>query len=257
MHTPKPYPKIRLFVEQPLAPGGSVTLHEKQAHYLLHVMRAHVGTPLVLFNGEDGEWRGEITSETKRDVFVQLKDRLREPMPGPDAWLVFAPIKNERIDYIAEKATELGVSELWPVFTRHTAVNRVNIDRLRANAIEAAEQCERVNVPLVHEPQQLTNLLASWPKERRLFYGDESGGGTAPKQLLADMSPCPWALLIGPEGGFAPDEFVLLKTMPFATPLSLGPRVMRADTAAIAALACLQSWLGDWDEKPAFRTASS
>lgn len=256
MTSPASYPKIRLFVEQPLSPGRSVTLSDQHAHYLLHVMRVRPGEEVALFNSTEGEWRAEITGQSKREVFAQLKEQLRAHTPGPDAWLVFAPIKHERIDYIAEKATELGVSDIWPVFTKHTIVSRVNVDRLRSHAREAAEQCERVNVPELHEPRPLTTLLGAWPKDRRLFYGDESGRGQPPKAVLPTLSAQPWALLIGPEGGFSADELALLRSLPYTTALSLGPRIMRADTAAVAALACLQCWLGDWDDKPAFRTAS-
>ena len=183
-----------------------------------------------------------------------IGDRTRAQTVEPDLWLAFAPIKRARIDFLVEKATELGVSALLPVFTRHTAVERVNVERLRAHAVEAAEQTERLSVPTLHEPQTLSGLLANWPAPRRLLMCDEAGSGAPIALALAALDgparAAPWAILIGPEGGFAADELANLHGLPFVTPVSLGPRILRADTAAIAALSCWQAALGDWRLTP-------
>ncbi len=226
----------------------------EQSHYLVNVMRAQMGDAVALFNGRDGEWQSEIASQGKRAVGLRVTGRLREQVREPDLWLVFAPIKRGRIDFVAAKATELGVSRLIPVMTARTQMTRVNIDRLRANAVEAAEQCERLTVPEISDALSLTNLLASWPAERPLLVGDETGGGqpiAAVAGELAASAKQPCAVLVGPEGGFAPDELDALGKLPFVIRIGLGPRVMRADTAAIAALSVVQAIAGDWrDRRP-------
>jgi 16S rRNA (uracil1498-N3)-methyltransferase len=240
--------KIRLFVEHPLAAGGAVGLTPEQAHYLRSVMRLGPGTPLLLFNGRDGEWRARIDGLGKGWASCAVESRTRPQSAGPDLWLVFAPIKRARIDFLAQKATELGVAALWPIFTRHTAVGRVNRERLQANAVEAAEQCERLTVPAVMEPAELEAALARWPAGRRILLCDESGGGMPIADALAvtGTKPAPWAVMIGPEGGFAAEELDRLRKLPIVTAVGLGPRVLRADTAALAALACWQAIAGDW-----------
>ncbi len=247
-------PKLRLFVDDDLGADAAISLGREQSHYLVNVMRAQAGDAVALFNGRDGEWQSEITSHGKRSVGLRVSACLREQAAEPDLWLVFAPIKRGRIDFIAAKATELGVARLIPVMTARTQMTRVNTGRLRANAVEAAEQCERLTVPHVDEAVALTNLLASWPAERRLLVGDETGGGRPIAEVagdIADGANQPRAVLVGPEGGFAPDELDALAKLPFVTKIGLGPRVMRADTAAIAALSVIQAIAGDWrDRRP-------
>lgn len=240
----------RLFVEAGLAAGSEAPLDDDQVHYLRNVMRRPDGAPLLLFNGRDGEWRGTLSFRGKKSAVAEVGERTREQTPEPDIWLCFAPVKRARIDYIAEKATELGVSVLQPVVTRHTAVERVNVERLRANAVEAAEQTERLTVPEVREPVDLGKLLDAWPEERRLMMCDETGGGPPIAEALSQLDEAarlaPWAIVIGPEGGFAETELQALRRIKDVTSVGLGPRILRADTAALAALACWQALLGDW-----------
>ena len=240
----------RLFVEADLAAGGEAPLDEAQVHYLRNVMRRPDGAPLLLFNGRDGEWRGTLSARGKKAAVAEVGERMREQQPEPDLWLCFAPVKRARIDYIAEKATELGVSVLQPVVTRHTTVERVNVDRLRANAIEAAEQTERLTVPEVRAPIDLGKLLDGWPAGRRLMMCDETGGGPPIAEALSRLNEAaraaPWAIVIGPEGGFAEIELQALRRIKDVMSVGLGPRILRADTAALAALACWQALIGDW-----------
>lgn len=240
----------RLFVEADLAAGVEAPLDEAQVHYLRHVMRRPDGAPLFLFNGRDGEWRGSLAGRGKKAAVALIGERTRMQEPEPDIWLCFAPVKRARIDYIAEKATELGVSVLQPVLTRHTTVERVNAGRLRANAIEAAEQTERLTVPEVRESIELGRLLDAWPAERRLMMCDETGGGPPIAEVLAGLDAAaraaPWAIVIGPEGGFAEAELTALRRIKDVMAVGLGPRILRADTAALAALACWQALVGDW-----------
>ena len=200
----------RLFVEADLAAGVEAPLDEAQAHYLRHVMRRPDGAPLLLFNGRDGEWRGTFEGRGKKAAVARVGERTREQAAEPDLWLCFAPVKRARIDYIAEKATELGVSVLQPILTQHTIVERVNVERLRANAVEAAEQTERLSVPEVRAPVDLARLLADWPAGRRLLMCDETGGGPPIAEVLSGLDAAaraaPWAIVVGPEGGFAAAE---------------------------------------------------
>lgn len=241
---------MRLFVEADLSAGISAALSEAQAHYLRHVMRREDGAGLLLFNGRDGEWQARLSLRGKKGAIAEVGVRTREQALEPDVWLCFAPVKRARIDYIAEKATELGVAVLQPVITRHTNVERVNVERLRANAIEAAEQTERMSVPDVKAPIDLMRLLAEWPPERRLLMCDETGGGPPIGEALSALGDsaraAPWAIVIGPEGGFAESELIALRRMKDVVAVGLGPRILRADTAALAALACWQSIVGDW-----------
>ena len=240
----------RLFVEADLAAGGEAPLDEALVHYLRLVMRRPDGAPLLLFNGRDGEWRGTLSSRGKKSAVAEIGECTREQAPEPDVWLCFAPVKRARIDFIAEKATELGVSVLQPVVTRHTSVERVNVGRLRANAVEAAEQTERLTVPEVRESIDLGKLLDAWPEGRRLMMCDETGGGPPIAEALSQLDEAartaPWAIVIGPEGGFAEAELQALRRIKDVTSVGLGPRILRADTAALAALACWQAFLGDW-----------
>jgi 16S rRNA (uracil1498-N3)-methyltransferase len=249
----------RLFVEADLAAGGEAPLSEAQVHYLRHVMRRPEGASLLLFNGRDGEWQGTLEGTGKKAAMARVAERMREQAPEPDVWLCFAPVKRARIDYIAEKATELGAALLQPVLTQHTMVERVNVDRLRANAIEAAEQTERLTVPEVRAPVDLARLLADWPVGRRLLMCDETGGGPPIAGVLAGLDAAaraaPWAIVIGPEGGFADSELSALRRIKDVTAVGLGPRILRADTAALAALACWQALVGDW-QRPTPRLAA-
>jgi 16S rRNA (uracil1498-N3)-methyltransferase len=195
-----------------------------------------------LFDDRTGEWLAQVTEAGKRRVSLRVIQQLREREPVPDLWLLFAPIKKGRIDWIAEKATELGVARLVPVLTRRTIVDRVNRDRLTAHMIEAAEQCERTALPQLEEPQKLMQLLESWPSERRLIFADETGG----EPMAVALAPAPAAILIGPEGGFTPEEREAIRVVPQAEPVSLGPRILRADTAAVAAVTLWMAAAGDW-----------
>ena len=235
--------KIRLYVDQPLAPGQAVRLSPDQAHYLTGVMRLTAGAPLLLFNGKDGEWRATLADASKRGAIAVPDARTKPLRLPPDLWLLFAPIKKARTDFIVEKAVELGASRILPVQTRHTNSDRIRQDRLQAHALEAAEQCGATYVPEVTDLHHLDKLLATWPTDRRLYWCDETALGQ-PATITPTTGPA--AILIGPEGGFSADEAAKLRGKPHVTPLSLGPRILRADTAAVAALTLWQAACGDW-----------
>lgn len=241
--------KVRLFVEADLEEGGTLGLSAERAHYFKHVMRLERGDEIAVFNGRDGEWRATVAGFGRGWCSLELGARVREQAGVPDLWLVFAPIKRARIVALVEKATELGAAALRPVLTQHTAIRRVNAQRLRANAIEAAEQCGRLSVPEVHEPEPLDALLGRWPPGRRLLFCDESGEGGSPAAVLSRAEPGPWAVLVGPEGGFDGSERAAIRRLPGAHAISLGPRVLRSETAAAAALSLWQHYLGDWGHK--------
>lgn len=240
--------KIRLWVAADLGPGADVALDRDQAQYLFAVMRLAPGDPVLLFNGRDGEWRAEVAEAGKRAGRLVAVERTRPQTEPPDLWLLFAPIKKARTDFIVEKAAEMGCRRVCPVFTARTNAERVNRLRLEAHAREAAEQCGLVSVPEIAEPQALAELLAEWPGDRRLMFCDEAlaGGAGSAAAALEAAGPGPWAVLIGPEGGFAEEEVARIRALPGAVPVALGPRVLRADTAAVAALALWQAALGDW-----------
>lgn len=242
----EPGGKVRLYVEAPLGKDARVVPDKGQAHYLLHVMRAKAGERVSLFNGRDGEWLARIEDVTKRSCALACEKQTEEQQEVPDLWLVFAPVKKTPADYLTQKATELGVSALQPVFTRRTIVTRVNTERMRANAIEAAEQSGRLSVPEIREAVPLEKLLASWPRERRILFCDEAGDALPIADALSAAPTAPWAILTGPEGGFDPAEREAIRRLPHVTPVSLGPRILRADTAALAALALWQGIRGDW-----------
>jgi 16S rRNA (uracil1498-N3)-methyltransferase len=238
--------KLRLHVEAPLGAGLRVTLDEGQSHYLLHVMRAKNGDRVSLFNGRDGEWSAHIAGVSKRSCVLNCDRLVAHQSEVPDLWLCFAPIKKTPADYLVQKATELGVRVLQAVSTRRTIVGRVNLERMRANAVEAAEQSGRMSVPEIRAPLSLDKLLDSWPRNRRLIFCDESGEAQPMARALANEKDQPFALLTGPEGGFERAERNALLAHAFVVPVSLGPRILRADTAALAALAIWQSVRGDW-----------
>ncbi|HSG37648.1 MAG TPA: 16S rRNA (uracil(1498)-N(3))-methyltransferase [Paracoccaceae bacterium] len=236
--------KVRLYVDQPLGKGQTVSLTKEQAHYLFGVMRLTVGTLLSLFNGRDGEWDAEVAEAGKKGGSLLCVEQTRPLQMPPDLWLIFAPIKKERTDFIVEKAVELGARRIVPVQTEFTNSGRVKQDRLQAHAVEAAEQCGGTFVPEVADMDRLGKLLDHWPQGRRLMFCDETMLGAA--TALAGEPVGPWAILIGPEGGFSEAERARLKALPYALPVGLGPRILRADTAAVAALTLWQSALGDW-----------
>ena len=242
--------KVRLYVDEPLGEGGALVPSDADAHYMLKVMRMGVGEHVALFNGKDGEWLAAITHATKKSLTLTIEKQLKTQSYGPDVWLVFAPIKKARLDFIAQKATELGVSGIRPVITQRTNAGRLKEERIWANAKEAAEQCECLSVPDVMPSCSLSELIANWDPARKLMFCDEELSGVAAHQALQQVSQKgeagPWAILIGPEGGVDDDERALISQQSFAVPVSLGPRILRADTAAIAALSIWQVALGDW-----------
>jgi len=239
----------RLFVDEALGDGLLLTLDAAQANYLGNVLRLGAGSEIKLFDDRTGEWLARVEEAGKRRLSVRIEGHLRAREQVPDLWLAFAPIKRGRIDWLVEKATELGAARLVPVVTRRTVVERLNLDRLRAHAIEAAEQCERTALPELAEPQKLDALLRGWPAGRALHFADEAGG----EPLAEAAGPGPAAILIGPEGGFTDEERSAILKLAEARPVSLGPRILRADTAAIAALAIWMSKAGDWSSSPRFR----
>ena len=244
----------RLFVEKDLAAGLSIGLTPEQAHFLRSVLRLAPGALVALFNGRDGEWTARLEGLGKGWASLSVEGQSRDQEEEPDLWLAFAPIKRARIDFLAEKASELGVRRLLPVLTQRTAVERVNVERLAANAREAAEQCERLTVPEVAVPTKLDALLTGWPLERRLLVCAEAGPSrpiaATLRALTEEERAAPWAVIIGPEGGFTPDELERLASHPGALPVGLGPRLLRSDTAALAALACWQALVGSWQRSP-------
>jgi len=241
-----PHKLQRLFVKSPLKGRGKVELDTDHVHYLGNVLRLHEGEKLLVFNGKDGEWCAELGAVGKRCAELTLDHQTRPQADGPDLHYLFAPLKRARLDYMAQKATEMGVSALRPVITRHTVAERVKLERILANAIEAAEQCGILHVPEVMEPAKLTRVIEDWDEGRLLIFADEVAPHASPIEALSRIGPRPVAVLIGPEGGFDRDERAALLAKPFVLPISLGPRVMRADTAAVAALALVNAALGDW-----------
>ena len=247
--------KIRLYVEHPLGEGQSVPLTQPQAHYLFGVMRLGRGDAVTLFNGRDGEWRAEVVEAGKRGGMLDCTEQSGVQKDPPDLWLLFAPIKKARTDFIVEKAAEMGAARIVPVLTEFTNAERIRRDRLRAHAIEAAEQCGTY-VPEVADLTRLDRLLDDWPGNRRLMFCDEAeagrpmsdadGFGVVPGEAGRPAPGDPWAILIGPEGGFSDPERARLRGLPFAHVATLGPRILRADTAAVAAMTLWQSRFGDW-----------
>ncbi len=235
---------VRLYVDAPLTAGAEVALDGAKTHYLANVMRFKAGDRLAVFTGRDGEWRAAI-AEMRRNsctLVAEIETRPQRAASGPV--LLFAPIKPARTALLIEKACELGASEFRPVVTQHSQGRRIKLERYRAHAIEAAEQCGRLEVPPVHPPAPLADILSDWQPARRLMFCDETGGAAA-LDALAAAPPAPWAILVGPEGGFSPQERALIKSCPFSVAVSLGPRTLRSETAAVAALSLWQATLGN------------
>ena len=236
----------RLFVDADLAAGQSIEADASQANYLRNVLRLKPGDAILLFNGRDGEWRAAISDARRKGVTLSIEEQTREQTRAPDLHYLFAPLKHARLDYMVQKATEMGVGRLLPVLTEFTQVARVNSDRMRANAIEAAEQCGTLSIPDIDPPRKLFDVLSEWEPERRLVFCDEAAALKSPGETFGPLKSGLAALLIGPEGGFSDRERTDLLARPYVIPLSLGPRILRADTAAVAALALVQSFIGDW-----------
>ncbi len=239
----------RLFIDAPLMSGASVPLERDQANYLLNVLRLGEGGRILVFNGRDGEWLASLRASSRKAASLSIHELSRAQVPGCDLHFLFAPLKHARLDYMVQKAVEMGASCLAPVLTRRTQVSRVNLERMRANAIEAAEQCGILCIPDILEPSPLDRLLASWPATRRLIFCDEDESVADPiaalRAAIPEANP-KLALIIGPEGGFDDAERKAIGRMESSVPLSLGPRILRADTAAVAALAVVQAAIGDW-----------
>ncbi|RLP22992.1 16S rRNA (uracil(1498)-N(3))-methyltransferase [Mesorhizobium sp. YM1C-6-2] len=240
------YKMQRLFVPQDLAAGAVFEASPEQSHYLTHVLRMAEGAELLVFNGRHGEWLARIAAKAKKAVRLETVEQTRPQPATPDLVYCFAPLKVGRLDYLVQKAVEMGAGVLQPVITQHTQLAKVGIERLQANAVEAAEQCGILVIPEVREAQKFTALLSSWDKERQLIFCDESAETNNPLPALQAIGERKLGLLIGPEGGFSEDERNQLYALPFVTAIPLGPRILRADTAAVAALAVMQATIGDW-----------
>ena len=236
-------PQVRLYVEHPLGPGQAVALSREQAHYLFSVMRLGPGALVEVFNGTDGAWQCRVAEAGKRGGLLSCDRQLASQSMPPDLWLLFAPLKKARTDFVVEKAVELGVRRIIPVSTQFTNSERVRQDRLQAHAVEAAEQCGATFVPRVSDLARLSGVLDTWPEDRSLLFCDEKQAGAAVATLTERG---PWAVLIGPEGGFSDTERARLASLPQAVATALGPRILRAETAALAALTLWQAQLGDW-----------
>lgn len=239
----------RLYLDRPLHTGARIALDRAQANYLLNVLRMKDGDRLLVFNGREGEWLATLATEGRKAAAVSIGERQRPQPEHPDLDYMFAPLKQARLDYMVGKAVEMGVGRLRPVLTQHGQVTRINRQRMEANVIEAAEQCGVLAVPSVDEPAPLAALLDGWAEaegDRRIIFCDEGHDGADPLTILSRLAPSRLAVLIGPEGGFSTEERSRLHGLPFVIALPLGPRILRADTAAVAALAIVQATLGDW-----------
>ena len=243
----------RLFMDVALQPGATVDLDRGQANYLLNVLRLKDGAPILLFNGRDGEWQAKLIAQGRKKAALEVEKQTRPqpPIAPHDLQYLFAPIKQARMEYMVQKAVEMGVCTLQPVLTDYTQLRKVNLERMKAHALEAAEQCGVLNIPAIHEPKSLKDLISVLPQDRRFLFcdeGEESQNPLPPLAALEGQEPSKLAVLIGPEGGFSAEERALLRGQPNITPIPLGPRVLRADTAAVAALALVQAVLGDWQD---------
>jgi len=236
----------RLYVTEHLQKGARFAADERATHYLINVLRRGSDDPVLLFNGRDGEWKASLSFPTRKRIQLTAIEQTR-PQPAPcDLHYLFAPLKVGRMDYLVQKAVEMGAGLLQPVMTQHVQGKITNLDKLRANVVEAAEQCGVLGIPDVAEPVRLFDLLDHWPSERRIIYCDEGDAGQNPLPVLAAIQERHLALLVGPEGGFSEEERARLRSLDFVTAIPLGPRILRADTAAVAALAVVQAAIGDW-----------
>ncbi len=237
----------RLFVTSDIKAGIAIEADQDQFNYLANVLRMEDGAELLIFNGRDGEWKANVSFPSRKRILLTPVEETR-PQPAPsDLHYLFAPLKVGRLDYLVQKAVEMGAGLLQPVMTQHVQGKITNLDKVRANVIEAAEQCGILGIPDVAEPVKLADLLARWPRERRIVYCDEGDAGQNPLPLLTQVKEKQLALLVGPEGGFSEEERALLRSLDFVTAIPLGPRILRADTAAVAAMAVIQAAIGDWN----------
>lgn len=240
------YKLQRLYLDAPLVPGGMVPLGKDQAHYLLAVLRLGDGAEVLVFNGRDGEFTATLRPQGKKSAALEIGAQTREQPPQSRLDFLFAPLKVGRLEYLVQKATEMGVRTITPVFTDHTQLHKVNAERLAANILEAAEQCGNLAIPKLGAAVRLETLLGTWDPARRIIFCNESQAGNNPREILSGVQERDLALLVGPEGGFSERERDMLTTLPFVTPIPLGPRILRADTAAVAALTAVQMTIGDW-----------
>lgn len=240
------YKMQRLFVPDELGPDIEFDVGQQQSHYLSHVLRLGEGAEVLVFNGRDGEWSAAIAAKSKKALRLKVMKLQRSQPPLPDLVYCFAPVKQGRLDYLVQKAVEMGAGILQPVITQHTQVAKPGIERLRANVVEAAEQCGILAVPELREAEKFERLLAGWDRERRLIFCDEDASTNNPLPALQAVRERKLGLLVGPEGGFSDEERRMLRALPFVTAIPLGPRILRADTAAVAALALIQATIGDW-----------
>lgn len=241
------YRMQRLFVDDALAADQPFEASKDHFHYLTNVLRMGEDDAVLLFNGRDGEWRATLSFPTRKRLVLTPVEQTR-PQPAPcDLHYLFAPLKVGRLDYLVQKAVEMGAGVLQPVMTQHVQGKITNLERLEANAVEAAEQCGILAIPRVAAPRKLDDLISDWPRDRRIIFCDEGHGSQNPLAVLRDIKERKLALLVGPEGGFSDEERTLLRELDFVTPIPLGPRILRADTAAVAAMAVIQATIGDWE----------
>jgi 16S rRNA (uracil1498-N3)-methyltransferase len=236
----------RLFVDAPLSADSLYEVSSEQFNYLANVLRLEAGAKVLVFNGRDGEWLAEITFPSRKKIVLQPIEQTRPQPETSDLHYLFAPLKIGRLDYLVQKAVEMGAGTMQPVMTQHVQGKITNLDRLRANVTEAAEQCGVLSIPEVCEPRKLADILERWSEDRRIIFCDEGDEGQNPLPILAKVKEKKLALLVGPEGGFSEEERSLLRSLPYVTAIPLGPRILRADTAAVAALAVIQAAIGDW-----------
>jgi 16S rRNA (uracil1498-N3)-methyltransferase len=236
----------RLFIETPLGAGTRTEVSSEQFNYLANVLRMEEGAAILLFNGRDGEWKAHVTFPTRKKIVLEAVEETRPQPPASDLHYLFAPLKVGRLDYLVQKAVEMGAGFIQPVMTQHVQGKITSMDRLQANVVEAAEQCGILSVPEVAPPKKLGDLLDTWSGDRRILFCDEGDEGQNPLPILSAIKETKLALLVGPEGGFSEEERERLRSLPFVTAIPLGPRILRADTAAVAALAVIQAALGDW-----------
>lgn len=245
-------PKIRLYIDCDYSANLPINLAKNHVHYLTNVMRIKNGDNILLFNGKNGLWKAEINFSGKNSCQAILIEQTEPQYSEPDIWLYFAPVKNAPLNYIIQKTVELGVAGLQPIITQNTIVDKINKERMGAIIIETAEQCQRLTIPKINHPEKLNHVLANWDKKRQIILCNEKGMGLPPHKALQNIDSNAYAIFIGPEGGFSNNEFISFSALSDVINISLGPRILRADSAAIVALACCQMIIGDWDKKPCF-----